>query len=189
MLHVSRAHRSQRIQPQAREPAYGRGSERRVGTWLRSTPENACDADCGQCSERALTLEQAPFRLTAIAYRPDPALLPNAQCPQGQLRFVFALRGEVSSRELHAPERFWADSVSRATPSPAFADAKLTEMLRLVSCQGCHADERSQDGFHIAPRARARVSRFLHDPERPEDDELTRRADALRTLLRSGGGD
>jgi hypothetical protein len=268
--------------------------------WLRSRPENACDARCGQCDERVYTPEQAPFRLTAIAYRPDLALGMQAEHPQGQLRFVFALRStedielpvtlifeyplsarwsaarwaarfhalatersdlmayrralqalaraaiasdpgarvtlrvrddlssdgrmlawavdaaggltrlaledtvdlahgslaslraalpdhELSSQELHVPARFWADSVTRATPTPELADHALSASLRLISCQGCHADERSQGGFHIAPaaRGRARVSRFLHDPEQPADDELARREDALRTLLRA----
>jgi hypothetical protein len=91
----------------------------------------------------------------------------------------------LSSLELRVPESLWADSVTRASAFPVLPDDTLAERLRLISCHGCHADGRSQQGFHIAPTAvgRARVSRFLHDPDDSQNDELSRREDALRTLL------
>ncbi|HEX6240125.1 MAG TPA: hypothetical protein VFZ61_04505 [Polyangiales bacterium] len=268
--------------------------------WLRADATNGCDATCAFCVERRLDAASEPFRLIALAYRPDLALVNGSVRGQGELRLVYAvtrarqrevelpmsvivelpLAARVSARQwaerfhalsalrddprlfrrglrvlvddaravdapasvnvrvrdalhsdgrmlafrphagrlrraslqdtidlalqstreleatfasaradgagaLEVPEQLWAERVDRHSGWPQLADAKLSRALRLQSCHGCHADEHSLDGFHIAPGAvgRARVSRFLHDPEDLANDELSRREDALRTLL------
>lgn len=55
--------------------------------WLRARPANACDATCETCGERIVDLEQAPFRLIAIANRLDLAES-GEQSAEGRLLFA-----------------------------------------------------------------------------------------------------
>jgi hypothetical protein len=59
--------------------------------WLRATPSNACDDRCASCSARTLSLDDAPFRLIAIANRTDLSVMPDRAADGGEGRLVFAL--------------------------------------------------------------------------------------------------
>lgn len=59
--------------------------------WLRSTPENGCNADCSTCTTTKLDLALAPLRLIAISNRMDLADKADAAGPNGEGRLLFAL--------------------------------------------------------------------------------------------------
>jgi len=59
--------------------------------WLKSTPENKCDATCSTCTETKLDLAKAPFRLLAIANRMDLRSSAKPAGPSGEGRLVFGL--------------------------------------------------------------------------------------------------
>jgi len=62
-----------------------------VCPWLQRSPENGCDATCGQCKERKLDVAKAPFRLLAISNRMDLRTAAGAVGPSGEGRLVFGL--------------------------------------------------------------------------------------------------
>lgn len=100
--------------------------------------------------------------------------------------YVAAHRSEIMAHEHVLPTSWTAVEAFRDDTVPAFTDnTRLNRAFALSTCQGCHADDQTIDGFHIAPgrRGRARVSPFLNDPSTPNRDELTRREDAFRILL------
>lgn len=53
------------------EPREAEMNNRIICPWLKRTPANACDEECGTCAGSALDLSLAPFRLIAIANRID----------------------------------------------------------------------------------------------------------------------
>src|SRR6185436_12658156 len=59
--------------------------------WLRRVEENRCDAACGSCATRHLSLDRAPFRPIAIANRTDLSVMPDRAANGGEGRIVFAL--------------------------------------------------------------------------------------------------
>jgi hypothetical protein len=63
----------------------------------------------------------------------------------------------------------------------------LRHLFARETCNGCHsAEEPSKDGFyHISPNGvgPGRLSLFLHDPQNPTRDELSRRSAKLAQLL------
>lgn len=59
--------------------------------WLRATAANACDDRCGTCAARALSLDDAPFRLVAVTNRTDLSVMPDRAADGGEGRLVFAL--------------------------------------------------------------------------------------------------
>lgn len=148
--------------------------------------------DPGQVSVRVQDLAHAKGRM--LAWHPSAGLLERirlqdtidlTQTSTRQIEAAFADVHADGAGALEVPAAMWAVRVDRDSGWPSLSDAKLSHALRLESCHGCHAEEHSLGGFHIAPGAvgRARVSRFLHDPDDLDNDELSRRADALRTLL------
>jgi hypothetical protein len=103
--------------------------------------------------------------------------------------FAVEHREEVLVGRHQLPPEWRASSIDTATPPPALRvdDAALTRAFDMATCNGCHgALAPSVDGFHIAPgpNGAARLSPFLLDPQRHSRDELSRRAEALRILLR-----
>ena len=62
----------------------------------------------------------------------------------------------------------------------------LREPFAAATCDGCHGAERDaiDGGFHVSPHraGQAKVSKFLLDPERRDEDELARRARVLGTV-------
>jgi hypothetical protein len=59
--------------------------------WLRRAPGNQCSASCDACSAKVLHLEDAPFRLIAVANRTDLSVMPDRAADGGEGRLVFAL--------------------------------------------------------------------------------------------------
>jgi hypothetical protein len=110
----------------------------------------------------------------------------DLRTPEATLEATLASQAPHDSPQtLEVPAALWADTVDAHSSWPNPSDKTLRQTLRLISCHGCHAEDHSTGGFHVAPGqlGRARVSSFLHRPEAPEGDELSRREDALRTLL------
>ncbi len=58
-----------------------------VCPWLRSTPENECDATCTVCKTKHLDLAKAPFKLLAIANRLDLSGIYEGTAGEGRLVF------------------------------------------------------------------------------------------------------
>jgi len=59
--------------------------------WLRRAPDNQCSASCDACAAKVLRLEDAPFRLIAVANRTDLSVMPDRAADGGEGRLVFAL--------------------------------------------------------------------------------------------------
>jgi hypothetical protein len=59
--------------------------------WLRRNPESACSPSCDACASKVLRLEDAPFRLIAVANRTDLSVMPDRAADGGEGRLVFAL--------------------------------------------------------------------------------------------------
>ncbi len=59
--------------------------------WLLRNPDNQCSPSCGACGARVLRLQDAPFRLIAVANRSDLSVMPDHAADGGEGRLVFAL--------------------------------------------------------------------------------------------------
>jgi hypothetical protein len=59
--------------------------------WLQAISANQCDAFCSACTASVLALDQAPFRLIAVANRTDLAVMPDRAGGGGEGRLVFAI--------------------------------------------------------------------------------------------------
>lgn len=59
--------------------------------WLRRNTANLCSASCETCASEVLRLEDAPFRLIAVANRTDLSVMPDRAGDGGEGRLVFAL--------------------------------------------------------------------------------------------------
>jgi hypothetical protein len=59
--------------------------------WLQRTPANGCSPSCDVCTQQALDLESAPFRLVAVANRTDLSVMPDRAADGGEGRLVFGL--------------------------------------------------------------------------------------------------
>jgi mono/diheme cytochrome c family protein len=59
--------------------------------WLQSNPANGCSESCSTCTLSDLRLEDAPFRLVAVANRTDLSVMPDRAADGGEARLVFAL--------------------------------------------------------------------------------------------------
>jgi hypothetical protein len=71
--------------------------------WLQRTPANACSDSCDVCAAQELELEQAPFRLIAVANRTDLSVMPDRAADGGEGRLVFALTdGAADSADTRA---------------------------------------------------------------------------------------
>ena len=168
----------------ARPPAFRRALSELVADAVQAPKEVSLRLrDDAFSNGQMLAWQLGPRELTRVglANTVDPA-----QASQSDLRaHLLAQRDDLERGEPNLPAAWRRSEVSRATPLPETGDPALDPLLAVVTCQGCHGDERTIGGFHLAPRQanRQRVSRFLHDPEHPADDELARREDALRTLL------
>jgi hypothetical protein len=122
-----------------------------------------------------------------------PGGLPNTPRPDiaGETLEHFATehRAEVLIGRHQLPREWLAIQTDVATPPPALRleDEALVRAFGVATCNGCHGSLTTNvGGFHIAPGlvGARRLSEFLLDPERRAGDELTRRADALRLMLR-----
>ncbi len=86
------------------------------------------------------------------------------------------------------PKSWWASGTSPTDVRPDWVTALPEhDALVLGTCGGCHA--KSANGFHIDPLASGdlRLSRFLLDSTK-DQDELGRRAEWMRLTLWCGGG-
>ena len=114
---------------------------------------------------------------------------PRAELTSARLAPFIAENAELIPRQLHVVPQAWLATVTHARTARFSApdtEPALAHAFALGTCDGCHGAEADNlAGFHIAPErsGRARISRFLYDPEAPERAELTRRADALRAML------
>lgn len=128
-----------------REP---RGSEMEhvvICPWLRSSPENGCDDQCGTCAKRDLDLAKAPFRLIAISNRMDLRKTEVFhRTPAGEARLVFALTDGPGDDPASLPRAFtvafeyalpesksikeWSDGWHGLAKHPAFDAAYLAEL-------------------------------------------------------------
>jgi hypothetical protein len=59
--------------------------------WLHRTSENQCSDACERCASKTLRLDDAPFRLVAVANRTDLSVMPDRAADGGEGRLVFAL--------------------------------------------------------------------------------------------------
>jgi hypothetical protein len=103
--------------------------------------------------------------------------------------FALEYRDEVLIGRHQLPEEWRAASTDTLTPPPALQldDPALVRAFGVAACNGCHGSlAPNLGGFHVAPGlvGAARLSEFLLDPEGRSRDELSRRADALRSMVR-----
>lgn len=152
----------------------------------------------------------AQIRTNAAAGEPDPGMRELALNEEGRFR-PRALRNTPRSelvasealatflrdnedavrRDLHVlPEDMRAarvDARDRAAPAVPItaAPADVQRAFAAGTCNGCHATSAVDDVFHVSPfrSGRAKLSRFLHDPESPSADDLARRERDLRRRL------
>jgi hypothetical protein len=129
--------------------------------WLKRTPANACDTNCGTCSDHTLDMAQAPFRLIAISNRMDERkpIRMSVPAPNGEGRFVYALTlGAADDRESKpAPMtvifeyalpvtrtvKQWAESWHQLGTHPAFDEsykADLENLTNMFSVRGAAPD-------------------------------------------------
>jgi hypothetical protein len=82
---------SRRLEAEGRPDRAQRLTQRLTCAWMRSAPENGCDATCVSCAARELRLELAPFRLIAVANRTDLSVMPDRAADGGEGRLVYAV--------------------------------------------------------------------------------------------------
>ncbi len=103
-------------------------------------------------------------------------------------KFVLSHRDEILADRHEVPFEMLADRVALGeTWRLPGVDEPLRRAFAASTCDGCHGGENPvlDAAFHVSPlrSGRAKVSRFLFDPDRPGEDELSRRADVLRRLI------
>jgi hypothetical protein len=72
--------------------------------WLRRNPGNQCSPSCETCATRVLRLQDAPFRLVAVANRTDLSVMPDRAADGGEGRLVFALTDDAADSENSSPQ-------------------------------------------------------------------------------------
>ena len=130
--------------------------------WLRRVATNACDDLCTSCAEQTLRLEDAPFRLIAIANRTDLSVLPDRAADGGEGRLVFALTDgpadDASATPLPVTVIFeyaqegsafaWATRWhALGQTSDAEFPAKLAELTQTFVAKGALAQLRTADAW------------------------------------------
>jgi hypothetical protein len=101
--------------------------------------------------------------------------------------YLLANRASVLSEVDQLPARLCGGAAPGDQVWRVNVDEPLRKAFANQTCNGCHMTEQVpvDIAFHISPqrRGRERLSPFLFDPDKPEGDELTRRADSLRAAL------
>jgi hypothetical protein len=110
-----------------------------------------------------------------------------SRVPESAVRqFADANADAIENGAYVLPSAWWAPSSSPHEDVPAYVSG-LPQHDDLVrgTCGGCHAE--SASGFQIDPMAsgQAKVSRFLSDPSKPQD-ELGRRTEWMQIELAKG---
>lgn len=100
--------------------------------WLRRAPENQCSASCETCTGDMLRLEDAPFRLIAVANRTDLSVMPDRVGEGGEGRLVFALT-EGPADDEHSPPLPFTIIVEYAQAGPAVEWASRWHALGAAS--------------------------------------------------------
>jgi hypothetical protein len=195
--------------PDTRSPAGWATAWHALGS-LEGTPY--LEALEGIVHESTRTGALAQIRTNAAAGEPDPGMRELAMNAEGRFR-PRALRNtprpnlvasealatflreneEAVRRDLHLlPEAMRADRVdARGASAPQVplgaAPADVQRAFAAGTCNGCHGGSHPvvDDVFHVSPfrSGRTKLSRFLHDPEAPADDDLGRRERDLRRRL------
>lgn len=195
--------------PDTRSPAAWASAWHALGS-LEGAPY--LDALEGIARETTRTGALAQIRTNAAAGEPDPGMRELAMNDEGRFR-PRALRNtprpdlaasntlatflrdneEAVRRDMHVlPENMRADWVdTRGASAPqvplSAAPADVQRAFAAGTCNGCHGGSNPvvDDVFHVSPfrSGRAKLSRFLHDPEPGADDDLSRRERDLRRRL------
>jgi hypothetical protein len=116
---------------------------------------------------------------------------PRPDVPADSLAEFIDENADLVTQQLHVVPSAWLATQTRPSTTRFTAvgiDEGLAHAFGVGTCGGCHGAEADTiAGFHVAPgrRGKARLSRFLFDRDHPDHDELGRRADALREMLRA----
>ncbi len=160
------------------------------GSWLHHVRSNEIDLDW-LWDMREFELSGGALRLSTTSRTPDKSL--NGS--QDLARFVVNNRDSILQNRHQVPlslEGGFARADGTRWFMPGVEEA-LRRSFAEQTCDGCHRSERGEaevidQNFHVSPlhRGRERVSRFLHDPDATQADELSKREADMRATLCEG---
>jgi hypothetical protein len=140
------------------------------------------DALTGPMLLHQFQIESGEIVATNVRNSPDWARVPQSSMQQ----FADDNAGAIAAGTALFPKSWWDASASPDEQPPAYVGGMPQhDALVQLTCGGCHA--LSANGFQIDPIAKgdAKLSRFIVDPTKPQD-EMRRRVEWMQLTLWSG---